>query len=416
MKNSISVVIRSFNESKWIRICLENLVSQSLKPSEILLIDNMSDDGTIQIAKNSFNKIKVFKYNKEYTPGKMLNFGISKCKGDYILIISAHCVPCDNELIKNLLKPLLNDQKVCASYARQVSLNFSDDLTIRDLMLTYGSENKLQKNDPQFNNACSMIKKNEWANQKFDNEITNLEDRYWAAQKIKKNKFIYYSADSKVFHYHGSHHNNSPERLKKTKKTILFNKQSFGLHSDNLNIDENKIFPIYIHNNVDKKILLKNLKSISKNFKEKFLVFSNLSLKKNNNYTVYKRKSDEKKNQDFYLSDVINFYREIILNFSKNKEYLLVCSDEFKSISFSFIKRSINIINKHFPDTIFAAEKTTESIFENKDGKIIKLNKLNKSRRKNAPLLIGKRNHGILIHSSNLFRKDKFGGKIKLLY
>ena len=101
MKNSISVVIRSFNESKWIRICLENLVSQSLKPSEILLIDNMSDDGTIQIAKNSFNKIKVFKYNKEYTPGKMLNFGISKCKGDYILIISAHCVPCDNELIKN---------------------------------------------------------------------------------------------------------------------------------------------------------------------------------------------------------------------------------------------------------------------------------------------------------------------------
>ena len=74
------------------------------------------------------------------------------------------------------------------------------------------------------------------------------------------------------------------------------------------------------------------------------------------------------------------------------------------------------ISGNHFPDTIYAAEKTTESIFQKKDGEITKLNKLSKSRKDNAPLLIGKRNHGILIHASNLFRKDKFGGKIKLLY
>ena len=54
------------------------------------------------------------------------------------------------------------------------------DLTVRDLMLTYGSESKLQKTDPQFNNACSIIRKTEWKNNKFDNSITNLEDRFWA--------------------------------------------------------------------------------------------------------------------------------------------------------------------------------------------------------------------------------------------
>ena len=160
----ISILIRAFNESKWINICLKKINEQSIKPFEIIVVDNNSSDGTIEIIKKFYKKTKIYKYNQNYAPGKMLNFGMSKCKGDYVLVISAHCIPCDNFLIKNLVMHLEKDTRICASYARQVSLNFSDDLTIRDLMLTYGSESKLQKTDPQFNNACSIIRKNEWKN------------------------------------------------------------------------------------------------------------------------------------------------------------------------------------------------------------------------------------------------------------
>tara|TARA_B100000787_G_scaffold159998_1_gene138681 strand:+ start:9970 stop:11241 length:1272 start_codon:yes stop_codon:yes gene_type:complete len=414
----ISILIRAFNESKWINICLKKINEQSIKPFEIIVVDNNSSDGTIEIIKKFYKKTKIYKYNHNYAPGKMLNFGMSKCKGDYVLVISAHCIPCDNFLIKNLVMHLEKDTRICASYARQVSLNFSDDLTIRDLMLTYGSESKLQKTDPQFNNACSIIRKNEWKNNKFDNSITNLEDRYWAAQMLMKKKFIYYSAESKVFHYHGSHHNNTPERLIKTKKTILFNKKSFGLYADNLQIKQDDIFPIYVHNKASKKNLIKNLGLIDKKFKQKFLIFinNNLKINKNNKYLTYKRKKEESSNQDFYLSDVLNYYKKIILKCSKNKEYLLICSDDFSGISSSFLKRSIKVINDYFPDTIFAAKKTSDPIFLNDSGKTTRLNKLNKSRKENKPLLIGKRNHGILIHSSNLFKLDKFGGIIKLIY
>lgn len=417
-KPKISVLIRTFNESKWINICLKKISEQSIKPLEIIVIDNKSDDGTVEIIKKYYKAVRIFTYNQDYAPGKMLNFGISKCKGDYVLIISAHCIPCDNFLIENLVKNLEYNQKICASYARQVSLNFSDDLTIRDLMLTYGSESKLQKTDPQFNNACSIIRKSEWKNNQFNNKITNLEDRYWAAQMLKKKKFIYYSSESKVFHYHGSHHNNSPERLIKTKETILFNKKSFGLTSDNLQIKLSDIFPIYVHNKATTKSLLKNLRLIDKKFKRKFLVFlnSNIKINKNNRYFTYKRKKKEITNQDFYLSDVLNYYKKIILKYSQNKEYLLICSDNFNNISSSFLKRSINIINDCFPDTIFAAKKTSDPIFLDNSGETTRLNKLNKSRKQNKPLLIGKRNNGVLIHTSNLFKVDKFGGIIKLIY
>tara|TARA_X000000950_G_scaffold209597_1_gene252059 strand:- start:12234 stop:13505 length:1272 start_codon:yes stop_codon:yes gene_type:complete len=414
----ISVLIRAFNESKWINICLKKISEQSIKPLEIVVVDNKSNDGTVEIIKKFYKKVRIYTYNQNYAPGKMLNFGMSKCKGDYVLIISAHCIPCDNFLIKNLVTNLENNLKICASYARQVSLNFSDDLTIRDLMLTYGSENKLQKTDPQFNNACSIIRKSEWKNNQFDNTITNLEDRYWAAQMLKKKKFIYYSSESKVFHYHGSHHNNSPERLVKTKETILFNKKSFGLSSDNLQIKQSDIFPIYVHNKATTKSLIKNLHLIHKNFKCKFLVFLNGNVKINNNnkFFTYKRKKKESANQDFYLSDVLNYYKKIILRYSQNKEYLLICSDNFNNISSSFLKRSIKMINDCFPDTIFAAKKTLDPVFLDNGGETTKLNKLNKSRKQNKPLLIGKRNNGILIHASNLFKVDKFGGIIKLIY
>lgn len=417
-KVKISVLIRSFNESKWIGICLNKINQQTIKPYEILLIDNQSTDGTTEIAKSYYNKIKIHNYNKIYTPGKMLNFGMEKCKGEYILIISAHCIPCDNYLIENLVKQLEINKQICASYARQVSLSFSDDLTVRDLMLTYGSENLLQKRDPQFNNACNIIRKSEWKNNKFDNNITNLEDRYWASQKLKKNKFIYYSAESKVFHYHGSHHNNIPERLKKTKKTILFNKKSFGIHSDNLQIKLNDIFPVYVHSKATKNNLLKNLKLINKKFKNKFLVFinNNLKIEKNEKYKCHKRKKKEISNSNFYLSDVLNYYKYIIMKYSMNKEYLLICTDQLKGISPSFLNKSIKIINDHFPDTIFTAKKTIVPIFSEQNGEIIRVNKLNKSRKKNKPLLIANRNNGILIHASNLFKTDKFGGVVKLIF
>lgn len=413
----ISILIRSYNEAKWIRICIQNLLTQTIRPFEILLIDNNSNDGTIEIAKKNFSKIKIYKFNKKYTPGGMLNFGMKKTKGNLVLILSAHCIPCDSNLIKNLIKPFKSNKEICGTYARQVSLNFSDDLTIRDLMLTYGTESKLQKNDPQFNNACSLIKKTEWINNKFDKSLSNLEDRYWAAQKLKNKKLIYYCAEAKVFHYHGSHHNNNENRLKQTKKTILFNKKSFGISSDTLKIKEADIFPVYIHNKAPKVKLLKNIGLINKKFKQKFLIFINGNIGSNfkKKYFTHKRKKEETQNQNYYLSDVLNFYKKIILKHSKDKEYLLICSDDFSGISSSFLKKSVKLINDYFPDTIFAAKKTIDPIFMNNNGETIRLNKLNKSRKENKPLLIGKRNHGILIHTSNLFKVDKFSGIIKLI-
>ena len=51
----VSILIRCFNESKWINLCIKRILNQTIKPFEIIVIDNKSNDGTIEIAKN-FNQ------------------------------------------------------------------------------------------------------------------------------------------------------------------------------------------------------------------------------------------------------------------------------------------------------------------------------------------------------------------------
>lgn len=157
---------------------------------------------------------------------------------------------------------------------------------------------------------------------------------------------------------------------------------------------------------------------INNTFKEKFLVFTNgeMNILKNKKYFIYKRKKNEINNQDFYLSDVLNFYKKIINKYSTNKEYLLICSDEFNGIPKSYLRKSIKMINSYFPDTILAAKKTIVPIFSEQNGEITRINKLDKSRKKSKPLLIGNRSNGIFIHTSNLFKPYKFGGVIKLIF
>ena len=223
--------------------------------------------------------VKIFNYTEEYFPGKMLNFGISKAKGKFILIISAHCIAYDNLMIENLLKPLLDNNKVCASYSRQIPLAFSDHSTIRDLMLLYGPESQLQSSDPKFNNACSLIRKSEWKNRKFNEKLTNLEDRYWASQKIKEKKFIFYSAPSVVYHYHGAHKNENIARLKNTTNVIKKNKKNFNLLPGNLNFSKKDILPVLVLRSKNIKNFEIFIKNLSNQFNEKVLVFARDKIK-----------------------------------------------------------------------------------------------------------------------------------------
>ena len=56
----ISVVIPVMNEEEKIGQCLEAVLSQSLKPHEVIVVDGHSTDQTVERAKNVGRRVRVF--------------------------------------------------------------------------------------------------------------------------------------------------------------------------------------------------------------------------------------------------------------------------------------------------------------------------------------------------------------------
>ena len=47
--NLISIIIRTKNEERWIGLCIEQIKKQSYKNYEIILVDSISKDKTVDI-------------------------------------------------------------------------------------------------------------------------------------------------------------------------------------------------------------------------------------------------------------------------------------------------------------------------------------------------------------------------------
>lgn len=91
----VSVIITTKNEESVIRMLIKSIKNQTYKYKEIILVDNNSNDQTVNIAKKM--GIKVYTCGPERSAQR--NFGAKKAKGDYLLFLDA-----DMELTPNVLK------------------------------------------------------------------------------------------------------------------------------------------------------------------------------------------------------------------------------------------------------------------------------------------------------------------------
>jgi len=206
----ISIIIRTKNEERWISSCLRAVFNQNLKDFEVILIDNQSTDKTVSKAKQF--DIKLFTIDN-YLPGKAINLGIEKSRGDIIVILSGHCIPVDDNWLRSLVKDL-DDHKVAGVYGRQQPMSFSSDNDKRDLLTVFGPDKRKQIKDSFFHNANSAIRKDFLKTIPFNDTATNIEDRIWGKQVIELGYRIVYEPEASVYHHHGIHQDNNPERCK----------------------------------------------------------------------------------------------------------------------------------------------------------------------------------------------------------
>ena len=209
----VSIIIRAKNEEKWLTHCLQMISAQKETDWEIVLVDTQSQDATVDIAKRQGVK-KIISIEK-YLPGDALNQGIRESTGKYIVCLSAHCIPVNDNWLSNLLQGF-ETENVVGVYGRQIPLMFSDLNDKRDLLITFGLDRRLQIKDYFFHNANSAILRSIWEQVPFSESVTNIEDRLWAKEVTQKGLHLLYEPIAVVYHHHGIHHSLNKKRLKST--------------------------------------------------------------------------------------------------------------------------------------------------------------------------------------------------------
>ena len=200
-KPLISIIIRTLNEERYLTSLLKGIYSQKcIYPFDINLIDSGSKDNTLKIAKDFKCRITHIA-KKDFSFGRSLNECIKFSKGTYLVLISGHCIPKNNNWLENLVKPLINGS-VQLTYGRQLAGDHSNWSERQIYKKYFPLEEKIPQEGFFCNNANSAVLRSIWKKYKFNEELTGLEDMEFAKRMVNDGGKVGYVSNSEVYHLH----------------------------------------------------------------------------------------------------------------------------------------------------------------------------------------------------------------------
>ena len=200
MTGNCSIVIRAYNEEKYIGRLLEGIRQQTVRDVEVILVDSGSTDSTVQIAERFGAKV-VHIPSTEFTFGRSLNFGVRAATRELVVIVSAHVYPVYPDWLESLLRPF-EDQRAALTYGKQRgpdSAKYSEQQIYHQW---YPDENKLNQPTAFCNNANAAIRRSLWEQYPYDETLTGLEDLGWAKWAKEQGYEISYIAEAEIIHIH----------------------------------------------------------------------------------------------------------------------------------------------------------------------------------------------------------------------
>jgi len=106
----VSVIIPCFNEKETLTKILKKVQNSKIDIKEIIIIDDHSTDGTVEILESIQNPlIKIHYHTKNKGKGAALRTGFSKATGDICIVQDAD-LEYDPDDYPRLIKPILDDK------------------------------------------------------------------------------------------------------------------------------------------------------------------------------------------------------------------------------------------------------------------------------------------------------------------
>ena len=211
MNNSeVSIYVPVYNGQSTIESCINSILSQTVKPNKILVINDNSTDKTAEILKKYSDKIEIINNEKNLGVSYIRNLATNYLKSKFIASIDA-----DVELTNNWLEKLIdkaNKENITLiggkMYEKFLNNPYNLWRSIR-LKQNWGEKDIL---NPEFVFGCnSLLNTENLDNQDMyrnDHEYykTNGEDIEFSKKILVKNKKLYYCNSATCYHLQNDNH------------------------------------------------------------------------------------------------------------------------------------------------------------------------------------------------------------------
>ncbi len=206
--SGVSFVIRTLNEGKTIEEVLKRIFSCNWDGEiEVVIVDSGSEDETLDIASRFGCKIVKIR-REDWSWGRSLNLGISFTTFPWVFILSGHCFISSKDFVSKAVFLLTNDDMLAAVYGRQIPIDFVDPFEELELLTWFPSCEKDIRMGPYsfrwtgISNACCLLRKDSWLKVKFREDVSSMDDGYWAYAVRQKGYALLYSSKFGVYHSH----------------------------------------------------------------------------------------------------------------------------------------------------------------------------------------------------------------------
>lgn len=227
----VSVVIPNYNGKKYLETCMNSLMKQSLKPEEIIIVDNASKDGSVEYIKQNFkDKVTLICLNENYGFSKAVNEGIRNSKSDFVALLN-NDTELDEKWLEELYKCIQKDENIfscCSKMLRFTERNIIDDAGDEYTLFGWGNkigdgkQSEIYDEDREVFSSCagaaiyrkSILQKIGLFDENFFAYLEDMDISYRARVYGYKN---YYASKAKVYHIgsatSGSRHNSFKVKL-----------------------------------------------------------------------------------------------------------------------------------------------------------------------------------------------------------
>ncbi len=212
---SVDVIIPTFRPGRKFDILLQRLLSQNVPPRRIIVVNTGEEYWDSEHVREvcGGQVPEVFHVSREeFDHGGTRDLAIQRSDADAFICMTQDAVPCDRDLIENLLKMLYSEDDVAAVCARQLAAPDCGIIERYTRQFNYPETSRMKRESDLpvmgiktffCSNVCAAYRRDIYDRMGgFLKKTVFNEDMIYAGLAIRRGYAVGYCAEAKVIHSH----------------------------------------------------------------------------------------------------------------------------------------------------------------------------------------------------------------------